>query len=115
MPSRPKRPCPHPGCAALVSKGYCEEHTQDATQYDRQYDRQRGTARARGYGKQWEKLRVIVLAEEPLCRECDAVGRTEPATDVDHILPKRQGGTDKRENLQGLCHSCHSKKTGRGE
>ena len=32
-----------------------------------------------------------------------------PGTD----LLKRQGGTDALDNLQGLCASCHSKKTNR--
>ncbi|WP_366141808.1 HNH endonuclease signature motif containing protein, partial [Propionivibrio sp.] len=34
-----------------------------------------------------------------------------PATDVDHIVPIRRGGTNKHENLQPLCHACHSRKT----
>lgn len=60
----------------------------------------------RGYGARWRRLRMGVLAEIPWCQVCG-----QPATDVDHILPKSRGGTDHRENLQSLCHSCHSKKT----
>jgi 5-methylcytosine-specific restriction endonuclease McrA len=37
--------------------------------------------------------------------------RRAPSTDVDHIVPKEQGGTDDEENLQGACHACHSWKT----
>jgi 5-methylcytosine-specific restriction endonuclease McrA len=37
--------------------------------------------------------------------------RTTWATEVDHIKPKAQGGTDESENVQGLCHQCHSIKT----
>lgn len=33
------------------------------------------------------------------------------STDVDHIIPKSRGGEDTPENLQGACHSCHSRKT----
>ena len=54
----------------------------------------------------WRRLRAYVLAREPLCRHCGNV-----ATDVDHISGDP---SDNREaNLQPLCHSCHSHKTGR--
>jgi len=71
----------------------------------------RPSARKRGYGAAWERLRARVLAEEPVCRAC-GIAR---ATDVDHILPRRRGGTDARDNLQALCHSCHSQKTSRSD
>ena len=73
----------------------------------------RRSASARGYGRTWRELRATVLAEEPLCRHCLACGEVKPAVDVDHITPKSKGGTDHRSNLQPLCHSCHSTKTGR--
>ena len=62
---------------------------------------------ARGYDRRWRKLRLLVLQEEPLCRMCAEIGRTTLATVVDHIKPKRDGGTDERENLQPLCKRCH--------
>jgi 5-methylcytosine-specific restriction endonuclease McrA len=31
---------------------------------------------------------------------------------VDHIVPKRQGGTDEVTNLRTLCASCHSRHEG---
>ena len=55
-------------------------------------------------GKAWRVLRERVLSEEPLCRMCGA-----PATDVDHI--DNDGNNNERDNLQGLCHECHSRKT----
>lgn len=67
----------------------------------------RGSATQRGYGAAWQRIRDVVLAEEPVCRACKRL----PATDVDHIIPKRHGGTDDRANLQGLCGSCHHIKT----
>ena len=77
----------------------------------REFDRERGGSAARGYGYRWQKLRVQVLMEEPLCRVCWADGAVTAATDVDHIVPRAKGGTDERGNLQALCRSCHSVKT----
>ncbi len=34
-------------------------------------------------------------------------------TDLDHIVPMTQGGTEDRSNLQGLCRQCHALKTRR--
>jgi len=64
-------------------------------------------ATARGYGWTWQKLRLVVLAEEPICRRC----RRALAAHVDHIVPKGAGGTDACDNLQGLCAPCHADKT----
>jgi 5-methylcytosine-specific restriction protein A len=55
----------------------------------------------------------MVLAEEPLCALCEAEGRVEPSSMVDHIAPKVQGGTDDRENLRGICRRHHDSKSGR--
>lgn len=60
----------------------------------------------------WKKLRDAILQETPLCVLCGHLGRVVPATDVDHILPVKNGGEPfDRANLQPLCHSCHSRKT----
>jgi 5-methylcytosine-specific restriction protein A len=68
--------------------------------------RYRGSSAQRGYGAEWQKLRRRFLAEHPVCRLCN-----EPATDVDHIISKRKGGTDDWENLQPMCRRHHSIKT----
>ena len=72
---------------------------------------QRGTRTQRGYGWEWEQLRLRILKREPLCRACRAAGRAVVATTVDHIKPKHQGGTDDEGNLQPLCKPCHVAKT----
>lgn len=74
------------------------------------HDQARGSAAARGYGRRWQKLRLLVLHEQPIC---ETPGCGCMATDVDHIIAKRKGGTDERDNLRALCHACHSRKTGR--
>lgn len=61
----------------------------------------------------WRRLRAIVSAEEPCCRECERQGRTTLTEHIDHILPrtKRPDLELTRNNLQGLCQSCHNVKT----
>ena len=101
MPHRPPTPCRHPGCPALTHKLRCPEHA-------REVDRRRGTTHERGYGIRWRRLRLLVLARDPYCQHPDC---HLPATEVDHVIPKRAGGTDELSNLQGLCKSHHSAKT----
>ncbi len=75
---------------------------------------ERGSSTAQGYGARWRRIRKAQLGREPLCRTCQEQGRTTAATDVDHITPRRDGGPDTPGNLQSLCRSHHSQKTGRG-
>jgi 5-methylcytosine-specific restriction protein A len=101
MARRPLRPCAFPRCRTLVRDGtYCAAHAAPATD-------DRPSAAARGYGHRWRKLRSVILRRDPICRAC---GRAA-STDVDHVVPRSAGGTDEAENLQGLCHACHSRKT----
>lgn len=60
-------------------------------------------------GAAWRRLRALVLDDEPLCRHCYQYGRVNMATDVDHI--NNDPSDNRRENLQALCHPCHSRKT----
>jgi 5-methylcytosine-specific restriction protein A len=72
-------------------------------------------APSNAYGSQWRKLRRYVLTCQPLCSDPFGHhaedGRIEIATEVDHIIPRSAGGTDAIDNLQGLCITCHSRKT----
>ncbi len=68
----------------------------------------RPSAHGRGYGRRWERLRLMVLARQPFCNACD---RGEPGVHVDHIYPKELGGSDDFGNLQALCAACHGRKT----
>ena len=114
MPIKPGHPCAHRGCPAVVrGSRFCEEHKAEG----RGYDKVRGSSNDRGYGSRWATLRKMVLAAHPLCADPGGVhaanGEVVLATDVDHIVPLQQGGTDELGNLQALCHSCHSIKTAR--
>lgn len=62
-----------------------------------------------GYGHAHRKRRAYILAREPICRTC----KRALATELDHIVPKFEGGTDDMDNLQPLCRECHQTKTAR--
>lgn len=115
MPSKALRPCKHPGCAVLTrdASGYCETHRTET----RAYERYRGSARERGYNREWEKESKAFLRLHPLCVECEREGKYMPAQVVDHIIPHRGNKAlfwDK-SNWQPLCKHHHDQKTARGE
>jgi len=123
MPNRAPRPCRHPHCPAVTtaSRPYCPKHLPQyeaeraeairrkrRREWDRKTDSKRPSAHRRGYGRRWDRLAKMVLAREPICRW---KGCFEEATEVDHIVPRAEGGTDDDENLQPLCKRHHSMKT----
>jgi len=71
----------------------------------------RPSAALRGYGHAWRKKRLEVLARDKKCRDPHKIGCKKKSRQVDHKIPKSQGGTDDMKNLQGTCDSCHSRKT----
>ena len=76
---------------------------------------QRKTSGRRGYGYRWQQARAGYLRKHPLCVHCEAKGRITVATDLDHIVP-HQGDMEvfwDFSQVQGLCKSCHSRKTAR--
>ena len=73
---------------------------------------ERPSAASRGYGSRWKRLRIIYLKRHPICENPFGYDHhVVPATDIDHIISRRNGGPDSFQNLQALCHSCHSQKT----
>lgn len=109
MPTRAKRPCAAAGCGNVVSNGrYCAAHVVQARTVDKRPSRSK-----RGYDRNWQRLRLLKLRSNPVCEECLLYGHVVQATEVDHIKPLREGGTNQDENLRSLCKSCHSRKTAR--
>lgn len=66
--------------------------------------------------KRWRELRAKTLRERPYCERCKASGRLTPSKAVHHIKPIESGHSYAEyerlaydpENLQALCHQCHS-------
>ena len=92
--------------AAAVHRAY----PQQGKRVDR-----RANSMQRGYDTQWKKFSAWFKRqpEHCLCVTCLREGKTVPAEHTDHIIPLVDAPELKYEmsNLQGLCASCHSKKT----
>lgn len=108
MPMRAPRPCASPSCRALVTTGaYCQAHARTAPEAV--------ARRTKGVdpfykSSTWRQLRALVLRRSPFCVLCHA-----PATVVDHIHPRADGGDSYDENnLRALCASCHARLPGHG-
>lgn len=119
--------CAYPGCHSPVPRGerFCDRHKEVGEKRDaallaqakkRRDARRRelkGTTAQRGYGARWQALRKRFILQHPYCEQCLKEGRITPATDVDHIKPHK--GCPRllfdENNLQALCHECHSRKT----
>jgi 5-methylcytosine-specific restriction protein A len=74
----------------------------------------RGTAASRGYDYKWQKLRLRILERDNYlcqCPDCQCAGRIRPASEVDHVRPKAQGGTDDPSNLRAINRECQERVT----
>ncbi len=104
MPSKPR------SLAGILHR----RRTADA-EYNRarRGDPDRGVEDAVVSSARWKALRAQVLRDEPLCRTCAAAGRTELATQVDHVVPVRARPdlAYDRANCQPLCGPCHAEKS----
>ena len=107
MPQAPKRYCQR--CKA-VHGGPCPQRPQ-------RQPVERPSAAKRGYDRQWRDLRELILADEPLCHDCQQKGIVTPAVDVHHVVKISDDPTMRldRSNLMPLCKRCHSARTARGE
>jgi len=55
----------------------------------------------------------LLKQQQGRCRACGLYFMDGDPIEVDHILPKKQGGSDARDNLQLLHRHCHDTKTAR--
>jgi 5-methylcytosine-specific restriction protein A len=104
MPSVPKKQCNHSGCKHLQP---CPIHPKKAWTRDKEPDRMRG--------RQLQRERELLFAEQPLCVLCLKRGITRAATIRDHIVPLAEwqgpGSPEDASNIQAVCSSCHTEKT----
>jgi 5-methylcytosine-specific restriction protein A len=61
------------------------------------------------YGWQWQKYRANYLRLNPLCVECQKLGKLTPSAVVDHIQKHNNDITLfwASDNHQALCKHCH--------
>ncbi len=104
MAHKPPRGCSQLGCGNTATHGRrCVLHQRLR---DQRLNAGRVTSTRQRYGSDWPRLRTIVLQRDPVCCRCGSA----PSRHVDHLVPWPEGSND-IDNLQGLCHRCHSAKT----
>lgn len=99
MPTRPASPCHNPTCP---NRRPCPDHPTPGRWEDSVPDPFYRSL-------QWRRARGRQLRKQPTCQTPGCYLR---ATDVDHIVSRRDGGADYAlTNLQSLCHDHHQQKT----
>ena len=79
------------------------------TPYDgdwRYWSKRRGT-----YPGVKKRVSDLLVKQNGKCARCGLYFRDEDVLEVDHIIPKAEGGKDQKKNLQLLHRHCHHKKT----
>ncbi|MCA0314237.1 MAG: HNH endonuclease [Candidatus Melainabacteria bacterium] len=106
MPKQAKRLCRWVFCKNASYGPYCPDHIEAA----RKREQSQRTTPPNPFYKTiaWQNLREFILARDPICKACRKVASKE----ADHIIALSDGGEAlDPDNCQGLCKSCHSKKT----
>lgn len=107
MPRAPKQ-CAKPGCRKA---GGCE-HTRSWQRSKNYVPLSPEYARTK---RQLSKRQFLICGVNLGTGDITGHGCQERvrAPEIDHIIPRSRGGSDKITNLQGLCKPCHTKKTQR--
>lgn len=116
MPTRPPRPCNHPGCPALVSEGsYCAAHQRAKRgDYDvttRKQDPSLAQAAALRNTSRWRRLsarfrRAHPICCDPFCEGCDGLTAVANHAVSLQLAPARAYDW---ENLTPLCTRCDAR------
>lgn len=116
MPARLPVNCDSGTCRnlALPGKRYCELHHKEpvlaeSKQAGERLRNQNEPWRRWYHTAHWKNLRTLVLARDPICKECNR----NPSTVADHIKPHKGVWSlfVDMNNLAGKCKPCHDKKT----
>ena len=105
-----------PVCGKLIpsgsrSTGYkCRDC---ANEIQRRKRARRGSTTQRGLGAEHQRLGKQVLREESLCWLCGEPARPNDPLEVDHVIPRSEGGATTRENLHTAHRSCNRSRGGR--
>ena len=108
MPFKPKKPCKYPGCKNLTENRFCTEHSRLMMKEYNEHYRNRQTQEIYA-SDEWTRVREEHMVNYPFCQVCKRYGRLVKATEVHHIIPLADGGSNRHNNLLSLCHRCHMK------
>ena len=107
--------------AATVLCSVCQQRNGCSCKRVRQQRAQQASGKKnpyqRGYGRRWQRARLLYLGNNPTCVTCKDQGKLTAAGVVDHIIPHR----DDRvlfwdvSNWQALCTRCHNRKSALGQ
>ena len=115
MPRKSKKICAEAGCHQKIpgEQRHCPEHYRvDKGGFSGKII---NPGREAFYNsKAWRTTRNEFIRLNPMCVKCNSEDVERLADVADHIIDWQEGG-DKysHDNLQGLCHSHHNRKTGR--
>ena len=107
MSARAPKLCANPTCGELVPAGerYCPTH--DTGRWPT-----KNIPKSRSADAKWKKtVKRILNRDSHQCRIRFVGICIGLASEVDHIIPVTQGGSDHDSNLESACRPCHLAKT----
>jgi len=95
----------------ITTERYCEKCKQIIEREERERKAKKKPNKFYS-SKYWRTIRQFILERDNyLCQICLSKGKYVMASEIDHIIPIANGGTNDPTNLRALCKSCHSRKT----